>query len=106
MNNVIYAYKRSAMLRGLEFGLTVEFMVQLFAANCYYCGCQPINVAGRSNKSNGVFIYSGIDRTDNSKGYTEDNVVPACKHCNRAKGVQDGDEFIARCKRVAAMFAC
>jgi 5-methylcytosine-specific restriction endonuclease McrA len=33
-----------------------------------------------------TFLYSGIDRKDNEKGYTEENCVPCCKRCNGIKG--------------------
>ena len=35
--------------------------------------------------NNGSYTYNGIDRLDNSLGYTLDNVVASCWDCNRAK---------------------
>ena len=35
--------------------------------------------------SNQEYFYNGIDRVDNSKGYTMDNVVSCCRICNVAK---------------------
>ncbi len=40
---------------------------------CHYCG-EPIKLT----------CY-GLDRKDNSRGYTLDNVVPSCFPCNASK---------------------
>ena len=47
-----------------------------------------------SNCGSGDFVYNGLDRVDNEKGYTIDNVVPCCKHCNYAKRNRSVEEFI------------
>ena len=39
--------------------------------SCVYCGVTGPN---------------GIDRIDSTKGYEDNNCVPACKHCNYVKG--------------------
>lgn len=44
--------------------------------------------------------YSGIDRLDNSKGYSPDNCVPACQSCNFAKLDQSVEAFLEWAKRV------
>lgn len=33
-----------------------------------------------------LYFYNGIDRLDNTKGYTPENSVACCKHCNSLKG--------------------
>lgn len=38
--------------------------------------------------------YNGVDRKDNSIGYTIDNCVTACKLCNYAKKAMSYDNFI------------
>ena len=35
--------------------------------------------------SDHVLECNGIDRVDNNIGYTEENTVPCCEFCNRAK---------------------
>lgn len=82
-----WMYKQMAKNRGHEFSLTYEQFRSLVTQACYYCGVSP-------NPLN------GIDRVDNSKGYTIDNVVPACKYCNRMKNDLSYDEFIKQCKRI------
>lgn len=49
--------------------------------NCHYCG-RSLDVSNGQKKLNG---YS-IDRKDNGKGYTLDNIVLCCNRCNMAKG--------------------
>lgn len=63
-------YRRGAIDRGLSFNLTHEEFKVLRAKPCFYCGSTE---------------KVGIDRVDNSKGYSEDNVVPCCTVCNIMK---------------------
>ena len=67
-------------------GVSVELSRQEFDAyqtlDCRYCG---LPVSGRSAKDRSENTGSGLDRMDSSKGYTNDNVVPACFLCNRTK---------------------
>jgi len=84
MRNVINSYKHNAKTRGLNWELTEEEFEELAQQNCHYCGAKPNNVLNRKD-CNGAYTYNGIDRIDNSKGYTVDNVVPCCKRCNNAK---------------------
>jgi hypothetical protein len=46
-----------------------------------------------TNGSRGIYTYNGIDRVDNSKGYTPENTVPCCKICNKIKGTGDVQTF-------------
>ena len=53
---------------------------------------------GRGN--NGDYIYNGIDRLDNSVGYTKENCVPCYKMCNYAKNKFTMEEFLIWINRV------
>ena len=48
---------------------------------CYYCGTELSSAIGQK-KLDGL----SIDRKDNSKGYTLENIVFCCNRCNMAKG--------------------
>ena len=89
MRKLIRRYKSRAKERGLEYDLTEEQFKEITQKNCYYCGAKPKNkMHPKTNKNlyaNGEYIYNGIDRIDNKKGYSIDNVVPCCKICNVAK---------------------
>lgn len=92
MKNKIVQYKTKAKQRGLEYNLTEEQFAKLTEQDCYYCGAKPKNIINDPGK-NGAYIYNGLDRINNTKGYTIDNVVSCCKICNRAKGTLTLREF-------------
>ncbi len=75
-------YKTSARVRGYVFELDFEFFCMLLEDRCFYCK----EAAG------------GIDRYDNSIGYTRANSVPCCSQCNYAKARGTAEDFIARRK--------
>ena len=85
MRSLINSYKIRAKKHGIKYKLTEKQFANLTQKDCYYCGAKPNNVFGRSGGTNGEYIYNGLDRVDNNKDYTIDNVVPCCKRCNRAK---------------------
>lgn len=84
-NQLFSSYKRRAKRAGLEFSLTEEDFEILTSSNCYYCGIPPAQETKR-NELNGNYVYNGIDRADNSKGYILENCVSCCKPCNSKKG--------------------
>jgi len=92
MRNVITSYKYSAKKKGLDWKLTEEQFKELAQQDCYYCGAKPSNILDRKDCS-GRYIYNGLDRIDNTKGYTIDNVVPCCKVCNYRKKAATLEEF-------------
>jgi len=76
---------------------------------CYYCGVEKSNYfnvylkdkkASQNAKDGAHFYYNGIDRLDNDKSHTIDNIVPCCYWCNFAKGRLALPEFQAWIKRV------
>lgn len=100
--NALYLnYKKSANLRKLCFDLNKEEFKILTQQNCFYCNQTPSQIFPKQNPNNynGRFIYNGIDRLDNSIGYTKDNIVTCCKICNLAKrdlSLKDFKEWIDR----------
>lgn len=98
-NFVVHKYRKCAEYRGLEFTLSEEQVLKLFASNCFYCGAPPSNQQRRRRNDSG-FIYSGIDRYDNLQGYTLGNSVSCCRTCNFAKRDMSADEFIVWARRL------
>lgn len=92
-NNVVYQYQRNAAAKGLAFELTAEECHMLFDGACDYCGQPPSLTITRSNYY-GSFTYNGIDRVDNRRGYTGDNVVSCCARCNKQKSNLAREEFL------------
>lgn len=78
-------YKYSASARGHEWTLTDPQAIGLFSKPCYWCGDPGY----------------GIDRFDNSQGYTAENSVPCCKLCNRMKGAMSPEDFTAQTMKIA-----
>lgn len=88
-----------------EFDISFEDFIYLSKLNCYYCDSEPTNkTQGSTYSVNGDFVYNGLDRVDNTKGYTKDNVVPCCKWCNRAKSTLTLEEFRIRAGNVYRKF--
>lgn len=86
-----------------------EVFLELSQQNCYWCGAPPGNKSVISNSAysakriedirNNPFIYNGLDRLDNNRDHSVDNIVPCCKRCNFAKNnrsCQEYDEWIIR----------
>ena len=78
--------------RNFEWSISKEQFRHLTKQNCQYCGCEPSREQ-TAQYCNGTYIYNGLDRVDNSKGYTIDNVVPCCTTCNLAKVGMTVKEF-------------
>lgn len=93
-NGLLSSYKIHARTRDLEWDLTKDQFRKLTQMPCWYCQMEPAQIITTPD-STGDYIYNGIDRVDNSRGYMPENVVPCCKICNRAKRGMDYDEFLA-----------
>jgi hypothetical protein len=103
LRSLYVQYRHQAIKRGYTWSLSREQFAALTKQDCHYCGVPPIQEhIGRYGSTNGKpYIYNGIDRADNAKGYEADNVVPCCGVCNRAKMDRDLNEFIEWVKRIA-----
>ena len=89
-------YIRGARDRNFKFELSTEEFRNLVTGNCYYCGAKPANEM-KDESEHSKFIYNGIDRIDNSKGYEKYNSVSCCEKCNRMKNILGKAEFIKQC---------
>ena len=99
MRRTIKQYKNSAKRRGISWNLTEDQFKEITQKVCSYCGAKPNNRT-KDKESFGDYIYNGIDRIDNNKGYSVNNIVPCCKSCNSTKGVASQKDFKARIKRI------
>lgn len=97
-NGLLYSYKKSAKQRNIEWKLSSKDFFTLTSSPCVYCGSEP-NLVHKPNKSvNGEYVYSGVDRLDNTIGYVPGNVVSCCWVCNRAKNEMGLQEFLLWCE--------
>lgn len=84
-------YKNNAKAGNIPFGLTFEqFVDNFWQKPDYYTGL-PIETIG-------------IDRVDNTKGYSLDNCVPCSEWANKAKLDYSCDEFINQCIKITNRF--
>jgi hypothetical protein len=74
--------KTTAQAKDLDFELPFELYKTIVTTPCYYCGI--IQDKG----------FNGVDRTDSTKGYVPDNVLPCCQMCNFMKGSDSPNTFI------------
>lgn len=95
--------------RKIACDLTEDFFKKLILAPCHYCGRIGMNLftekwttQERKGEIRFQMRYNGLDRKDNTRAYTKDNVVTCCIACNKAKGKSSYEEFIEYLKCVAS----
>lgn len=89
--------------------ISFEIFLKLSSLNCYYCNSEPNGKYNESlydvrrskdSKINGFFIYNGLDRIDQSKPHTINNVVTCCKTCNMSKRTMSHDQFLSFIEKI------
>lgn len=98
-NRLLCTYKIGARKRNLEFKIDDDQFKKLTKQNCYYCGREPSTTQHSKNNS-GDYVYNGIDRINNAKGYSLDNCVPCCFICNKMKMDLNVNDFFERIKNI------
>lgn len=96
-NDIYRSYKKHAFERNLSFDLTPEQFYTLTQGVCAYCGSTPSMIRTIRDRH---FVYNGVDRVDNSKGYSVENCVSCCEMCNWSKREKSVSEFLDWIKRV------
>lgn len=83
----IYTELKDHRNNNVEFTLSFkEFLNIISKPKCEYCDIDLIyNKHSRDENRNYVSRAHQLDRKNNNKGYTLDNVVPCCWECNRLK---------------------
>ena len=100
VNALMCSYRIGARNRRLVFELSQEDFRALTLANCHYCDAAPVQII-RNGKC-APYTYNGIDRVDNSIGYTPENTRTCCGQCNTAKNTLGEQEFYEWISRVHA----
>lgn len=81
--------RATAAPKGRAWGVSRIDFDKLIRQPCHYCG-GPLDPTGK-----------GLDRIENSKGYTLDNVVPCCGDCNRTRmDIYTYDEMLMLAKTI------
>lgn len=90
------SYVKCAVRRDYSFDLSIEEFESFIFSNCGYCGATPKNqIKDRRMYADETPLpkYNGIDRMNNSIGYTLDNSITCCRWCNEAKKAKSIEEF-------------
>ena len=96
--NIYASYRLRAFKRQLNFNISKSQFKNLITQNCHYCGSEPANIKIVRTQT---FIYNGLDRIDNERHYTIDNVVPCCKVCNFMKRSLSVSDFLGHIKAIS-----
>jgi hypothetical protein len=114
--NPILVTARKVWLNNYADGCSFDTFFKLAQQPCYYCGAAPSNHARAYTGNHPVikrspdwaeecqWTYSGLDRLDSNKNHSEDNIVPCCIICNRAKHALSLEEFKAWANRLYTHF--
>jgi hypothetical protein len=86
INSRYSAYLKGANRRKYDFNISINDFMLFWQKPCEYCGDEIKTI--------------GIDRVNNNKGYTIDNICSCCKTCNFLKGSLDKHIFIDKCKKI------
>lgn len=89
---LLHHSKERSKTKNLEFDLTSQDIIDLYDkqnGKCYWLGIDM-------SKDNSYYTPNqpSIDRLDNSKGYTKDNIVLACTFANLGRKTTKEEEFI------------
>lgn len=93
-------YKKGAKERNLCWELTDDQFRTLTKSNCWYTGQEPATKISNNESPNSVYVFNGVDRLDNTMGYTPENCVPCCKDANFAKMSLDYNKFLQLVERI------
>lgn len=88
--------KRNAKRKNIEFTITSSFMKNLLLKQnnkCFYSGEELGNIGDG-------YLSPSIDRKDNSKGYTQDNVQWVSWRVNEMKKDMEELAFLELCRKI------
>lgn len=94
--------KYSAIKRGLEFSISIEYTWNLYVkqdGKCFYTK-KELDLKTRNSGP----MTASLDRIDSSKGYVEGNVVWVHKDVNIMKNQYSHNYFISLCQLIVANF--
>ena len=83
----LVAYKRQDKIKGVRFNLKVDHILHLKDAQNNHCAACDIELLW-SYQPKDTQQFS-VDRLDNNRGHTSDNIRLTCLECNRKRGAAD-----------------
>jgi hypothetical protein len=88
--HMLIQYKRQSVDRGIKWTITDNHFYSLIRGLCYYCGHQPTAMQQ----------FNGVDRFEESLGYTPQNSVPCCEKCAVMKLELSTEELSTQVKHI------
>lgn len=101
MRSLYRSYQHNAKRRNKYFDLSYDYFKELIVKPCVYCSDQLKQTHRHDPSAKASVKFTGIDRVDNTQGYTQSNTVACCGICNRAKDTMTVEEFRKWATRVA-----
>lgn len=101
-HKLFHRYKQNAEKRKYSFNLSFKAFQEIIVQPCHYCGVSSsiaidVSLINEERK----YRFNGVDRVDNTLGYSVENVVPCCSMCNNAKATSTTEEFLSWAKQLA-----
>jgi len=78
--------KGSGLKRNYQVDISFEQFCKIIDNVCCYCGESEKRI--------------GVDRIDNTKGYTIENSAPCCTLCNMMKKAMTVNDFLSHIKKI------
>ena len=97
----ISSIKKGARKRDLSFGVSGEYLWQLFLSQDKRCALSGRHIQFEPHCTKTNQRTASLDRIDNTVGYIKGNVQWLHKHINKMKFVYEENYFIELCKDVA-----
>lgn len=90
--------KINSKLKGIEFSLTKQDVQELLLTTkyCRYLGVEVTNISGKGR----VPTNASLDRIDNSKGYTKENIQIISDLANRMKQEATQEQLLTFAKNI------
>jgi len=92
--------RRGAVRRGLQFGIDIEDIWSQYEAQGGLCALTGREIRFWPNMDRPEHQTASVDRIDNDRGYTTDNIQIVHKEANAARGKMPVDAFVGLCGEV------
>lgn len=92
----LHKYKTNAEMRKIEWSVSFDYLADLLIEQDFKCALTGVDLDAMQITNN-----CSLDRIDNSKGYTKDNVQWVTIMVNMCKQHYSQEEFIQMCKLIA-----
>jgi len=101
LNKIFCSQRNDAKSRKLSWNISLDEWIKLTQQNCHICGVEPKLRYGKIHDTIGEKTpINGLDRVENQKGYTLDNVKSCCTDCNYMKHKMTEEYFYKHIEKI------